>query len=146
MNTIVLNTLNGAVTEYAGFAFDSITPTHAGSTLGLYELGGETDATQPIAAEVRTGKTHQGTALKKYVDVVFIAIKGLGSAKCSVVGEKTSYDYTFPIERDGESRCKPGRGIRENYLAFGVSNLGGADFQLDRIEVVVETSNSRRTQ
>jgi hypothetical protein len=35
-------------------------------------------------------------------------------------------------------------GIRENYLAFGYSNTDGADFQLDKIEVLVEPSKARR--
>lgn len=146
MNTIVMNTLTGAVTEYAGFDFDSITPTHAGSALGLYALGGETDVGQPIVATVQTGKSHWGTTLKKYVDMVFFAIKGTGSARCHILGEKTTYGYNFPVEKDGESRCKPGRGIRENYLAFGMSNLNGADFQLDRIEASIGQSGTRRTQ
>lgn len=146
MNTVVMNTLTGAVTEYTGFDFDSITPTHAGSALGLYALGGNTDVGQPIVAEVRTGKAHWGTTLKKLVDLVFFAVKGTGSARCLVFGERTSYGYNFPIEKDGESRCRPGRGIRENYLAFGMTNLNGQDFQLDRIEVSVGQSDTRRTQ
>jgi hypothetical protein len=146
MNTIVLNTLTGAVSEYSGFAFDSITPTHAGSATGLYELGGDTDATAPIEARAVTGKTDWKTAFKKYVDVVFLALKGAGRGRCLVVGENTSHGYNFPIRRDGESRCQPGRGIRENYLAFGFENLEGADFQLDRIEVRLGQSGTRRTQ
>jgi hypothetical protein len=146
MNTIVLNTLNAAVTEYENFDFDSITPTHAGSALGLYALGGNTDVLAPIVAQVQTGKAHWGSAFKKYVDIVFFALKGAGQGRLSILGERTSYAYNFPIEKDSESRCQPGRGIRENYLAFGYSNPDGADFQLDRIEVNIGTSNTRRTQ
>jgi hypothetical protein len=44
------------------------------------------------------------------------------------------------------SRAKPGRGIRENYLAFGLTKTDGLDFQLDRIEVEVNQSTQRRTK
>ena len=145
MNTIVLNTMTAAVTEYTNHDFDSITPTHAGSSLGLYAFGGDLDVAAPIVANIVTGKTHWGATLKKYVDIVFFAIKGEGTGRMTVFGEKTSYSYNFPIEQGGESRSKPGRGIRENYLAFGFSNPDGQDFQLDRIEAEVGQSGTRRT-
>lgn len=146
MNTIVCNLKTGAVTEYTGFDFDSITPTHAGSALGLYALGGDTDMGQPIVATVKTGKGLWGSSLKKFVDLVFLAIKGKGNGRVLVEGEKTPYGFSFPLDARGESRCKTGRGIKENYLAFGFTNPAGQDFQLDRIEVNVTPSKARRTQ
>lgn len=145
MNTIVLNTMTAAVTEYTNHDFDSITPTHAGSALGLYAFGGDLDVVAPIVSNVVTGKPHWGDTLKKYLDIVFFAVKGTGTGRMTVYGEKASYSYNFPVEQGGESRSKPGRGIRENYLAFGFQNPGGQDFQLDRIEAAVGKSGSRRT-
>ncbi len=144
--TIVLNTLNGAVTEYSGFDFHAITPTHAGSALGLYALGGDTDAGVPVVATIATGKTNWKSALKKYVDVIFFAVKSRGTLRAQVLGEQTTHQYNLPVKAGGESRCTPGRGIRENYLAFGLTNPGGQDFQLDRIEVRLGASDTRRTQ
>lgn len=145
MNAIVLNTLTGAVTEYTGFGFQSVTPTHAGSATGLFTLGGNTDAGLPIVATVTTGKTLWGETLKKLLGLVFFALKGSGQSTLSVIGEGTSYTYPIVVLAKGVSRAKPGRGIRENYLAFGFSNADGADFQLDRIEVDVSQSKNRRT-
>lgn len=145
MNTIALNTLTGAVSEYNNFDFQSITPTHAGSATGLYALGGDTDATQPIVSTVTTGKTLWGASLKKFVEMVYFAIKGSGTSTLTVHGETASYAYPFPVRPAGESRAKPGRGIRENYLAFSYSNADGKDFRLDRIEVASAPSTSRRT-
>lgn len=145
MNAIVLNTLNGAVTEYTGFS-GAITPTHCGDHTGLYALSGDTDAGTPIVAQVVTGKQQWGTSLKKQVDMAYFGLKGSGSGRLTVLAEKATYSYNFAIRADGESRCKPGRGIRENYLAFGFSNPDGKDFQLDRLEVSLGTSSTRRTQ
>lgn len=144
MNTIVMNTLNGAVTEYSRFAFQSITPSLAGSALGLFALGGDTDAGEPIVATVTTGKQLWGGSLKKTAQMVYFSLKGSGTSTMTVHGESTVHSYPFPVRPTGQSRSKPGLGIRENYLAFGYSNTDGADFQLDRIEVLVAESKNRR--
>ena len=144
MNTITFNTMTGAVSEYTGFGFQSITPTHAGSATGLFALGGDTDAGLPIVANVTTGKQLRGGSLKKTAQMVYFSLKGSGTSTMTVVGERQSHSYPFPVRPDGQSRSKPGMGIRENYLAFGYSNTDGAAFQLDRIEVLVAESKTRR--
>ncbi len=144
MNTIVMNTLTGAVSEYTRFGFHSITPTHAGSATGLFTLGGNLDVDLPIVSVATTPKTLLSASLKKFIDMIWLSIKGAGTSTMTVIGESTSNAYTFPIRAAGESRCKPGRGIRENYLGFSYSNTDGADFQLDRVEVEVVPSKSRR--
>lgn len=144
MNAIAFNTLTGAVSEYTGFGFQSITPTHAGSATGIFALGGDTDAGVPIVANVMTGKQLWGGALKKTAQMVYFSLKGAGTSSMLIAGENSSYAYPFPVRPAGESRSKPGLGLRENYLAFGYSNTDGAHFQLDRIEVLVTESKTRR--
>lgn len=144
MNTIVVNTLSGAVSEYTGFGFQSVTPTHAGSATGLFLLGGDLDVSAIIVASAVTGKTLMGGSLKKLLDTIFFSVKGSGVSTATVYGETTSYPYEFSVQAAGESKAKPGRGIRENYLAFGYSNTDGSAFQLDRIEALVSQSKSRR--
>lgn len=145
MNAIVMNTLTGAVTEYDNFDFQSITPTHAGSATGLFELGGDLDIDQPVVARIVTGRTQWGASVKLMLRMLFFALKGSGTSTAIIASDATEWTYTFPVQDNGESRALPGRGIRENYLAFGYSNTDGADFQLDRIEVVDQRSTSRRT-
>ena len=144
MNAIAFNTMTGAVSEYDGFGFQSITPTHAGSATGLFALGGDTDDGRPIVATVTTGKQLWGGSLKKMLQMVYFSLKGSGTSTMTVTGENASHSYPFPVRPDGQSRSKPGLGIRENYLAFGYSNTDSADFQLDRIEVLVAESKNRR--
>lgn len=144
MNAIVLNTISGAVSEYSNFDFQSITPTHAGAATGLFELVGDTDLDFPIVASVTTGKKLWASSLKKSLELMYFSIKGSGASTARIVGATTSSSYTFPVRPCGQSRCRPGRGIRENYLAFGYSNTDGEHFQLDRIEVLVAESKNRR--
>lgn len=145
MTTIVLNTLTGAVSEYSNFDFQSITPTHAGSDTGLYALGGNLDVTTTIVSTATTGKTLWGSDLKKTLGLVFLAMQGTGNSALTVIGKAVSYTYAFAVLAAGVSRSQPGKGIRENYLAFSFSNTDGADFRLDRIEVTVNQSTTRRT-
>lgn len=144
MNTIVVNTLTGAVSEYTGFGFQSITPTHVGSATGLFELGGDTDAGTLITSRVQTGKTQWGGSLKKYLHKAFLGMTGDGAFRFHVSGQNDDYDYETTSPNSGEARAQPGRGIRETYLSFGFSNPDGQDFQLDVLEVVDTTSKTRR--
>ncbi len=144
MNTIVCNTLSGAVTEYTRHAFQSITPTHGGSASGLYELGGDTDDGLPIVARLRLPSTLRETTLKKLMDMVYLSMQAEGTAEFTVYGRAEDWTYTFPFRESGQNRCVVGRGIRENYVGFGLATPDGQAFTLDRIEIVVRESKNRR--
>lgn len=147
MNTIVLNTLNGAVTEYSDLGFDSITQDHAGSANGLLHLSGTTDNGLPIASVVETGKGFLGDIKKKTPDIVFVGVKAVGAnMRLTVLGETGAWSYGMAVLAGGVSRCVPGRGIRENYLAFRLENPQGEDFTLDFIQVPTKASDTRRTK
>lgn len=144
MNTIVCNTLNGAVSEYTRHDFQSITPTHAGSATGLCAFGGDTDDGLPIVSEIRLPPTLRESTLKKHLDMVYLSMSGQGTAEFTVFGKTQDWAYEFPLRDSGQTRCKPGGGIRENYLGFGLSNPQGQAFTLDRVEVLLLESKNRR--
>lgn len=141
---IVCNTLTGAVSEYTRNNFHSITPTHAGSVTGLYEFGGDTDNGLPIVSSIRLPSTLRESTLKKYLGMVYLSMSGAGSANFTVFGKTQDWTYQFPLRDSGQTRCKPGGGIRENYLGFGLSNPQGQAFTLDRVEVLLLESKNRR--
>lgn len=143
MKTIVMNTLSGSVTEY-DWTITSVGPTRAGSAAGLHALGGNTDAGQPIAASITTGKRLWGDTIKKFVAYIYFAMTATGLGRARVETRAQTYAYEFPVQAGGVSRAVTGRGIRENYLAFGFDNVGGADFRIDAIEPKTATSNTRR--
>lgn len=143
MKTIVMNTLNSAVTEY-DWTLTSIAPTRAGSTGGLYAMGGNTDAGQPIPASITTGKRMWGDTIKKFVAYIYFAMTATGLGRARVETRAQTYAYEFPVHASGVSRAVTGRGIRENYLAFGFDNVTGADFRIDSIEPKTATSSTRR--
>lgn len=144
MNTIVCNTLNGAVTEYTRHEFQSITATHGGAATGLYAFGGDTDDGQLIVSENRLPPTLRETTLKKHLGMVYLSMSGAGSANFTVFGKTQDWTYPFPLRDSGQTRCKPGGGIRENYLGFGLTTPQGQAFTLDRVEVLLLESKTRR--
>lgn len=142
-NVIVMNTLNGAVTEYT-LPFQSMTPTHGGNASGLYALGGDLDDTQPIVAVAKTGVTTWGSTVRKTLDAIYVAIRGSGTSETIVITPSTEWPYPLVVKDTGVSRSIPGGGIRENYLGFGYTNSDGADFIIDSIEVDINMSDTRR--
>lgn len=144
MNTIVCNTLNGAVTEYTRHDFQSITATLGGAATGLYAFGGDTDDGQLIVSEIRLPPTLRETTLKKHLGMVYLSMSGAGSANFTVFGKTQDWTYPFPLRDSGQTRCKPGGGIRENYLGFGLTTPQGQAFTLDRVEVLLLESKTRR--
>ena len=144
MNMIVCNTLSGAVTEYTRHTFQSITPTHAGDATGLFALGGDTDAGLPIVASIELPPTLRESTLKKYLGMVYLSMSGEGTAEFTVFGKTQDWSYPFPLRDSGQTRCKPGGGIRENYLGFGLTTPQGQAFTLDRVEVLLLESKTRR--
>ncbi len=144
MNTIICNTLTGAVSEYTNFAFHAVTPTHAGSATGLFAFGSDLDIDQPIVSDIRTAKKLVSSTLKKHMELVYFAMQGSGTSELTVFGRAGQWSYAFPVRASGESRAVPGRGIRENYLGFGYRNPAGDAFRIDRIEVLTNESKNRR--
>ena len=146
MNTIVMNTLNGAVTEYSRFAFQSITPNLAGSALGLFALGGDTDAGEPIVGRIDTGARDWGTTHLKQVAVAYFSLRQTSGEAVFRVGVEGGRSYPYPVVLRGKgvSRAEPGRGIRENFLSFGFEVPGGQAFVLSGIDVDIRSSQTRR--
>lgn len=145
MNAIAVNTLTGAVSEYEGFSFQSVTPTHAGDAAGLFELGGDTDNGQAIVAEIRLPVTLRENSLKQHIAMVYLSMRGAGEAEFAVFGSQgQSWNYPFPLRASEQTRCPVGKGIRENYLGFGLRNPQGQAFTLDRVEILSVKSKTRR--
>lgn len=141
MTAIVLNTATGAVTEY-DWSFQSLTPDVAGSASGLFALGGGTDAGAAIAGELLTGKP--GGETLQAIGNVFVAGSGEGAGVLIVEGKDDQWEYPVAARSSGVARATPGRGIRESYLAFGYRNVAGADFRIDRIDIELTPSKTRR--
>lgn len=143
MKTIVVNTLNGAVTEY-DWPLVGLSRVHGVSAGALVSLGGSTDAGVPISAVFATGLKAWGSTLRKFVAYVYFTMFCEGQCEARVITPTDTYVYPVDVRSDGASRAVTGRGIRENYLAFGFANVAGAEFRIDAMEPMVTQSANRR--
>ncbi|WP_423454253.1 hypothetical protein [Ottowia sp. VDI28] len=83
--------------------------------------------------------------MKKRLAMAYLSMRGCGCAQFLVYGPNHErWGYEFPLVSSGQTRAQPGRGIRENYLGFGVRTPAGQAFTLDRVEVLEAQSKSRR--
>lgn len=144
MNTIVCNTLSGAISEYTRHDFDSVSATHCAGVDGLFAFGGDDDAGLPITTELRLPATLRENTLKQQIAMVYLSMRGQGEARFTVFGPGVSWSYPFPMRESDQTRCPVGKGIRENYLGFGLSTPDGQAFTLDRVEVMSVKSKTRR--
>lgn len=141
MTTIVMNTLKAAVTEY-DWTLQSITTARAADGTNLLTLGGDSDDGALIVGEVRTGRAAVGA--RSTVEDVYYGVTGSGTGTCVVEGISGVFTYDFAVRASGVSRGVPGKGLAENYLAFGYRNYAGADFRLDSIAPTIAQSKTRR--
>ncbi|MBB1651697.1 hypothetical protein [Delftia sp. UME58] len=143
MKSIVVNTLSGAVTEYRR-PLHSITAGHGGNREGVFVLQGDTDHDQPIVGELHTPVINHASTLQKNLGAIYGSGENLAGGLAEVHTRGRVWAYPLRWGDRGMVRADPGRGIREVYLGFGLRLPAGQAFTLDRLEVVVNNSKSRR--
>ncbi|MBP9940574.1 MAG: hypothetical protein KBF33_04155 [Comamonas sp.] len=146
MTALTFNLQSHAATEY-DWDLTSLSSHHATSAEGLLSLGGDTDAGRPIAALATTPVGQHKSSLKKSVQMLYVSTPlAVAQGLEALVELPTGQRYAYPLQSQatGVARAQPGRGIRENYLGFGVCNVAGADFEIERIEVQTHASATRR--
>lgn len=140
----VINTDSGAPSEYTNFNFESMCRLndqyYAVSADGLYRLGGQTDAGDPIMARILTGEMDFGVDELKRIEQAVIGYTAQGELVLKVTtnyrGERQEHWYKAPKCVDGElteTRVAVGKGLVSRYYQFELCNQDGADFDLDRI-------------
>ena len=148
----VMNTENGALTNYDNFGFTSMAfhngVVYATSKEGVFALDADKDEARAIAAVSKGGFLDFGTERTKRVSDIFVGYTG-GDLECSV----ETYDgpeevYTYPMEyRDADAprnnRLKVGKGLSSRYWRLTFNNVNGADFQIYDVAVNVAASNRR---
>ncbi len=152
-----LNTENQGASEYTNHPFDSLqvfqNRSFGAGDGGIYELTGDDDAGDPIAALVRTGLMDFATGKEKNIPDVFIGFAGDGRVVLKTT--TTSYDGTKiedwyisnPDNRSGairEGRFQLGRGIESRYWGFELHNKAGGDLELSEIALRPVVLSRRR--
>ncbi len=142
-----LNT--GAASFYEDFKFNSfalIDGQYFGANAsGIFAIGGNDDDGADINAVVTLGKSDLDAPTNKRVPAVYASAESELPLRltCRVEGEA----YTYELDREtGEmsvSKAKPGKGLSGVYWELEVSNQQGADFTIDKLEIITEPGKRR---
>jgi len=148
-----LNTGSRGMSEYDNFEFDSLAmfggQMYGINADGLYRFGGSTDAGAEISAYVRTALLRLGDGREARVDSAYLGFNGTLQLKVTYIdarGVKRGYVYDLqelPATDMRPGRIKVGKGLKSVYWAFELSNMDGAEFDLDKLEVLPLVLNRR---
>ncbi len=113
---------------------------------GIYELTGDDDNGEPIAAMINFGKQSFGSSQLKRVPYVYASLASDGDIYMQVSYTDDNV-YMYPARKVDEYnatvRFDLGRGIKANYLNFELYNENGSKFDLRNVWIYL-TELSRR--
>lgn len=143
----VVNTGTRAFVKYRNFPFNSfakIGNRYFGcSGDGIYELAGDDDAGEPIEAVLRGGLSDMGSSLLKRMPSAYVGYRGTDQMVLKVTvmtvdraGDIAREEHWYRMEpRQAnalrENRVKLGRGLKSTYWGWELTNIDGADFDVD---------------
>lgn len=143
----VLNSTGRGLSNYRNYPFNSFARIgdryYGASSMGLYRLGGPSDAGEPIAAKLRIGLSNLGESRLKRLPEAFVAYTSDGTLLLRVIvvdeetGEKAAATYMLPelpATAPRMSRWKPGKGLESVEWDFQIENTDGADFALKELQ------------
>lgn len=134
------------VTEYRNYDFNSFAEmgreVYAANETGLYRLGGDSDAGQPINASIRMLMEDFGTSRQKRVQSAYLGYTTDGELilRVKAVENGQLIEHWFqavaiPADAPREQRVKLAMGIKSRYWQFELVNVDGADFEIDELEL-----------
>lgn len=139
------------MTNYTNFQFHSLIELDGSfygvNSSGVFLLGGDSDAGTDINSEVEFGISDLGAEDMTRLGYVTFDMRSSGALKLHVTvdGEDTTIDYTVEQLRPGlhPVPVRTGRGLRSRNWQFGVSNVDGADFDINAIKFGHKRTNRR---
>lgn len=147
---VAMNLSHYAVTDYSGWRFNSLAryqgKVYGANENGLYELGGDFDAGQPIDARLRFGTLDMFKPIMRKARDAWLTYRSTGElALVIVLDEEDEYEdrLTLVDSKIHEERIKEPRGIRNRYHAYEIRNLRGADFSIESLRLLVEQVRRR---
>jgi hypothetical protein len=148
-NAWVIGPKNRAVSRYTNFGFNSMVEfndTYYGMMDdGLYEIGGSTDAGANIKAYVKSGLINFGSSLMKRMSKAYLYYSATGDMVIKVTattdaGVRETHWYRMTSKATGDAatgnRVPVGQGFVSINYQFEITNLAGADFNVDGMKML----------
>lgn len=147
----VMNTANGAASEYQGLNFNSLCKIgnryFGASDTGIHEIAGNDDDGTSIATYVQSGLIDFGTALEKSIPVAYLGadIDGRVALGVSVSEKSVVSTYWYEANRElaaiNNVKVPIGKGLSGRYWKFGIASDALSEF--DAVTVIPVTLKRR---
>lgn len=144
---LVMNTENGALSEYYNYGFNSFALFNgvylgAGPD-GIFQLYGDDDEGMNIKAKVKTPLLDYGDSHQKRGNDVYVGIDTTGEISVSVYTEDAIENECAPVAAGQTGfnvlKFKTGKGVKGQYYSVLIKNNHGDDFILDKISMVAQS-------
>ncbi len=151
--TIAMNLQNKAVTEYLNYGFNSFANIngvfYGARDDGIWKLEGNKDNGLEIDAEILSGVFDFWAGEKTKPRKAWITFRADGRVSLKVIRDENEvWEEDFPglyfLEKIEEAGTTIAKGIKERFLAFGIRNKAGSDFEIDSFRILVD--KLRRTR
>lgn len=136
-----INFETNAASRYMNLPANSIAQfggrTFVANAGGIYEVGADDDAGQPIRASIEFPTTDYQDSHEKRMEVAYIGVKSAGNMrlKVKVLGLEPQYYVLVPGSSGPKgTRVKIGKGLVGRYWGSRLDNVNGADFELESVE------------
>lgn len=152
VRTLVTNTRNFGISEYANFGFNSMCKFNGkylyANSGGIYEGGGDNDNGSQIVASYKTGAVDIYATEKQRLRDAYLTFRSNGDIQLFGVGDEINtrvYPVTgSPGSNIHERRVKFERGIKDRHFNFGISNVNGSTLEVDSVKILSEPIRKRR--
>jgi len=150
--TVSMDTGKQALTAYTNYPFNSFCmfggELYGASDAGLFKLTGATDNGTAIAATFTGGVTDFGDSHLKTIDRAYVGYRTDGDLTLSLTQHDDGAVYTYRLASNTMPgifgrRVITGRGLRARYYQWSISNVDGADFSIDTLELSARTLSRR---
>jgi hypothetical protein len=151
--TVSMHTEKQALVSYTNYPFNSYCVFNgrvlAAGDGGLFELAGSTDNGTPITAIGTGGVTDFGDPHLKAIDRVHVGYRTDGDLMLTLIqhDDGQAFQYRLPSAQGQAGifnrRLTPGRGLRARYYQWSISNVNGADFAIDSLELIPRSLSRR---
>jgi len=147
--TVVMNVSNQGISTYDDYPFNSLSSfdghLYGAKNNGIYLLEGDKNGGMGILSKVKTHPLNFGNAFLKVFDGIWLCYRSAGHLALILATKEDGSDRTSELQTEvagsdiHEERVKTPRGLRGRYQIVELVNLSGADFDLAKIRMIVDT-------
>jgi hypothetical protein len=147
---IAMNASHFAISEYKDFPFNSFAYFNGqylgANSNGIFVLGGNKDNAKEISASIELPPVDFGESFIKRAREAWLTYRADGQLTLVIrLDEHETWESALELVniKSHEERVKIARGIKNRFLAFGLRNEAGCDFDIESMRVLVDPIQRR---